>query len=262
MAAAKQFVVVVKNWDKYNPRKDVTNPSWFRFQHNFFTSSQFFDFDAEDVRAWLYILCEASLRNQAGSVTVNSDHADRVAQIPQKQLHRTLEKLKEKQIVEVRTLRGRYADVTPTFAYNETNETDERNETRRDEADEQGKGGKSSAKALPLLAQIWNEFSESLPKVTTCGKPRKKSAEERWDEIPDPAYWESVVRRIAASPFCRGANDRGWKADFDFLIKPDTAARVLEGKYDPRNPSKVVTGAFQRNESLDQAFGDLFGEVK
>lgn len=28
-----------------------------------------------------------------------------------------------------------------------------------------------------------------------------------------------------------GVNDRGWKADFDFLIKVNNAVKVLEGKY-------------------------------
>lgn len=28
-----------------------------------------------------------------------------------------------------------------------------------------------------------------------------------------------------------GINDRGWKADFDFLIKVNNAVKVLEGRY-------------------------------
>lgn len=28
-----------------------------------------------------------------------------------------------------------------------------------------------------------------------------------------------------------GKNDRGWKADFDFLMRVDKATSILEGKY-------------------------------
>ena len=30
-------------------------------------------------------------------------------------------------------------------------------------------------------------------------------------------------------------NDRGWRADIDWYIKPDTIAKVMEGKYDNRS---------------------------
>lgn len=29
-----------------------------------------------------------------------------------------------------------------------------------------------------------------------------------------------------------GKNDRGWKADFDFLMRVDKATSILEGKYE------------------------------
>jgi hypothetical protein len=44
-----------------------------------------------------------------------------------------------------------------------------------------------------------------------------------------------------ASPFCRGeTGDRGWRASFDFLLKPDTATKVLEGKYDDADAIKTA----------------------
>lgn len=39
-----------------------------------------------------------------------------------------------------------------------------------------------------------------------------------------------------ASEFLQGKNDRGWKATFDWILKPDSITRILEGKYDSRNP--------------------------
>ena len=44
-----------------------------------------------------------------------------------------------------------------------------------------------------------------------------------------------MFARIQASAFCRGDNERGWVADFAWVIgSPDVAVKVLEGKYDNR----------------------------
>ena len=37
---------------------------------------------------------------------------------------------------------------------------------------------------------------------------------------------------MSESKFCVGENDRGWKADFDFFLKPGVIEKVMEGKYD------------------------------
>jgi hypothetical protein len=42
-----------------------------------------------------------------------------------------------------------------------------------------------------------------------------------------------AVGAIERSEFCRGQNDRNWRADFDFLVDPKKLVRVLEGKYGP-----------------------------
>lgn len=87
------------------------------------------------------------------------------------------------------------------------------------------------------LAELWNSkiptemSSIDLPRFKS-GSPRWKSASERLKENPHQDYWATVIERIAASDFCRGVNDRGWIADFEFLIKPETHIKVLEKKYD------------------------------
>jgi hypothetical protein len=88
-----------------------------------------------------------------------------------------------------------------------------------------------SAVALPRLAVLWNIHSKKFPKVKACGAQRKKQAEARWRENPSEEYWVDVITRLNASEFCNGKNERGWVADFDFLIKPETANKTLEGKY-------------------------------
>ncbi len=40
-----------------------------------------------------------------------------------------------------------------------------------------------------------------------------------------------MFTQMAASPFLCGENDRRWVADFDWIVKPGNAEKVLEGKY-------------------------------
>lgn len=108
---------------------------------------------------------------------------------------------------------------------------------------EEGKKGEADPRvpALPRLAEIWNLNCKTLARVKGCSSSRRKAAELRWKEMPDENHWAEVVTRIAASPFCTGRNDRGWKATFDFLVRPDTQHKALEGQYDAKRSGINVT---------------------
>lgn len=44
--------------------------------------------------------------------------------------------------------------------------------------------------------------------------------------------WQAAFAAMERSAFLRGENDRGWKADFDFLLQPKSFTKLLEGAYD------------------------------
>jgi hypothetical protein len=86
------------------------------------------------------------------------------------------------------------------------------------------------------LSRLWNEgTSADFPKVLELTDKRRKAAAARLAERTI-LEWGQIISQIDRSDFCRGANDRAWRADFDWLLRPDTAAKVLEGKYDNRAP--------------------------
>ena len=222
--------ITVLNWSKINARKDVKEPSWFKFKHKFFEDSDFYDFTAFEKVAWLYILCECSKQNNGGDTTVNTLHAHRVAGIDTTVLKSTIKKLQSLGIVSQARLRGRYVDVTHTGArQDKIREEEIREEERREKTT-------PSVDDPPLIClfTIWNENRGSLPRAESLSSKRKSMATSRIKGSPNVKYWSTVVRRLAASSFCNGDNDRGWVASFDFLLKPDTHIKVMEGKYDTR----------------------------
>jgi len=43
--------------------------------------------------------------------------------------------------------------------------------------------------------------------------------------------WVEVLQAVARSGHCLGENDRGWRADLDFVLRPSKRLKLLEGTY-------------------------------
>jgi len=77
----------------------------------------------------------------------------------------------------------------------------------------------------------WNKL-KGFPKAMKLSPARKRVLDARMRDSFFSENWKLALTRIQASSFCRGESDRGWRADFDWFIKPDSCVKVLEGKYD------------------------------
>lgn len=124
------------------------------------------------------------------------------------------------------------------------------------------KNTSSLAAELPEIAKLWNEHAHSsLPRVRTMSRnsDRYRSAVARWSDVPDRDYWLSVIGRINQSDFCLGRtatkDGRTFTADIEFLCRPDTHSKVLEGKYDNRStaaPSRLKLADPKAQRELDE----------
>lgn len=108
-------------------------------------------------------------------------------------------------------------------------------------------------KALPKEVEIWNANCGSLPKVMSVNDERLRHLRSRRQD----AFWVSnldvAIRKAATSGFCAGKNDRGWKADFDWILQPNTVAKIMEGKYDARS----TTASKGNRQSVNRNDGTL-----
>lgn len=107
------------------------------------------------------------------------------------------------------------------------------------------------------IKTLYNTFCLSLPQVRAMSEKRKRHLRARWRQFAcDLTAFEEVFRKVEASEFCKGKNDRGWRADFDWLIKNDhNMVKVLEGKYDNR---EVETGGADRKRPWEGWEDDPF----
>jgi len=88
--------------------------------------------------------------------------------------------------------------------------------------------------------QFWNSFSH-LPKILRISKERRAKIKTR---LSDPFFrdnWRIGIEKIEAAPFLTGNNDRGWRADIDWFLKPDSLTKIIEGKYHQTNAPRKPT---------------------
>lgn len=240
--------VRIEGWQKFNGRKDVTHPSWFRVEYRMLEDPDFYDFSHEEFKAWLYVLAQACRKN-SDLVRVNFEHAKATSKLSKSAILCAITKLESLQLV--------HADVTQPSRKRDVNDT------RQDRTGQTGQTGQPPANGpsrLPPLAEVWNsKAGAGLSRVKEMGpsSKRRKECEARWSEHPDANYWTEVILRINESAFCLGANDRGWKADFDFLCRPDTHAKVLEGKYDGKQSGSAARAITQSEREAEVARAEI-----
>lgn len=129
-----------------------------------------------------------------------------------------------------------------SLSLSQDNKKNIKKETAADAAQDQGPSDFCEKESgAEKLHRIWNKNCGPLPKALLLSDKRRRAAQARWNEFPDEDFWENVVTLLSKSEFCCGKNERKWKADFDFFIKPDTHLRVNEGKYGC-NPTLLQSG--------------------
>jgi hypothetical protein len=96
----------------------------------------------------------------------------------------------------------------------------------------------ASPQHLNDIAEAVDAYNETAaaagwPKVQVMSKPRRAALNARLLECGGLDGWRLALAKARASPHLCGDNDRGWRADFDFLTSQKKFAKLLEGSYDP-----------------------------
>ena len=83
------------------------------------------------------------------------------------------------------------------------------------------------------IVSDWNELAKAvgLSAVVKLTEPRKRQVKARLREFPDLSDWQKAFANIRGSPFLLGKNDKGWKADFDFMVQAKSFPKLVEGSY-------------------------------
>lgn len=118
------------------------------------------------------------------------------------------------------------------------NKEKEKEQDQEQEKKDSAPVGASATGVAASLVSVWNEFcGPDLPKVKQLTQGRTDKIQTRLKDKPSfEQEFKEAVNRAAVTPFLCGQNERGWKADFDWMIANDTrVVAVLEGKYDSKS---------------------------
>ena len=135
---------------------------------------------------------------------------------------------------------------------------DRRGEVRGDWGDEppqEPPTEKREAVDYQEIVDAYNNTCRSLPRVTSLSEARRKAIRARLKTYT-PADLKRVFIKAEQSSFLKGANDRNWSANFDWLLKDSNIAKVLDGNYDNiRAPaSQKIQGGSRTAQQLDASY--------
>ncbi len=110
----------------------------------------------------------------------------------------------------------------------------------------EGENGKSQSESINYqeIVDLWVRHCPELSKPTKMTDTRREKIRIRLGEmgktIADQFITlETVFMKIGESDFCNGKNDRGWKADFDWVFKNESNwVKVMENKYANKTGAK------------------------
>lgn len=99
------------------------------------------------------------------------------------------------------------------------------------------------------LQEFFNTtFRGKLSMVVSMTEARRKAVKARIAQYNKETVF-IVLKKVAASSFLLGGNDRNWKCDFDWIFKASNFTKILEGNYDEKRNSNTASG---RKESVSR----------
>ena len=116
----------------------------------------------------------------------------------------------------------------------------------KDKEEDKDKNKESKEKATcEQVVDLYRSICVSYPSVKTLSEARKKAIRARL-KVYSLEDFRKMFEKAEGSAFLKGANNRNWSANFDWLMKDANFAKVIDGNYDnkPRQAesAKPITG--------------------
>lgn len=127
-------------------------------------------------------------------------------------------------------------------------ESESKSEIESESESESARQGAEDAIPYEKIRALYNEICPvaGMPKAVGMSDARRKAMKARFNAGYQLEDFETLFTMAASSPFLCGANDRNWRANFDWLIADRNMPKVLSGNYAaPKNQPKQWPNATQ-----------------
>ncbi|CCY20505.1 putative uncharacterized protein [Eubacterium sp. CAG:786] len=112
---------------------------------------------------------------------------------------------------------------------------------RSEEVSARTRASGALSNVLETAVREYNKICKSLEPLTgELSYHQGRLVVEAFKELHGVSFAE-YFRRVEGSAFLTGKSSSGFKADFNWLIRPENVAKVLSGKYDKNFESGAVT---------------------
>lgn len=132
----------------------------------------------------------------------------------------------------------RYPEESPTVE--KSIEEKRRVEKRIGEETRARARGGAGAELVESILREWNleaaKTDRRMEAARAITEKRKTAVNARLAEKEFAENWQAAIAKVGQSRFCNGVNERRWVASIDWFLKPETVVRIIEGRYDNRQP--------------------------
>lgn len=156
--------VTILNWEKYQFRKQIKSPSWFRVENRLWCDQQFFYFTGEERWVWICLLSLAS-QKQSSSLSISLEWFSQNSGVKPESIKVSLEKLKQNNCLEY-TLHARNVDVPECDSTRQ--DITRHKKTRQDKTNIFSIAVKQASPPMPTKDSLENHFlslSEQILKI-------------------------------------------------------------------------------------------------
>ncbi len=95
---------------------------------------------------------------------------------------------------------------------------------------------KSVKELCKRFIEEYNRKCARMPQATVLTDFRKKGIMNRYKDFGEDGFI-NMLEKASSSDFLNGQSGSGWKANFDWLIRPTNFIKVIEGNYDNEKQS-------------------------
>ena len=116
----------------------------------------------------------------------------------------------------------------------------EEDKDKEKEGDGEGEGNNKKIDCKQI-ADLFNSLCPSFPAVKYISDSTKQVISDSLAKYSMEDF-ETLFKKAEASDFLKGKNDRKWIASFDWLIRDENMAKVLNGNFDnkPNGEEEIV----------------------
>ncbi len=148
-------------------------------------------------------------------------------------------------------------NVTDNVAITQGNATDKEIEIEIEQEIEEKRKEERKLKGMHIekidyqqIVDLFNTICVSFPSVRSLSDARKKAIKARLNTYTVDDF-KQCFENAEASSFLKGSNNRNWTATFDWLIKDQNMAKVLDGNYADKGASG--NSSFNEKEFIEAA---------